>query len=385
MAAAATATATSLYKYTYTLGRSLYVPITSRCNSIPLPVTRGPGFVLPKSVAESLLHVRHAEVPNYSVGFDYSNDWLHNNEEEGGCDDDGRVEVPPYNLPLVNSLYEFHYDDIPRHLQRRREIFGTNRNTNPINEDKDDVQYAVVLDDNLQPSISTLVQEVTSRLVSSSEELASYNQVVIAGEGEPTLRMDALLAVARCVQSYNNNNNKQHQHRQQHLSKNNKHDDDTKPIYVRVVTNGLCYGIPNLGYSPYNKERDGVLIPMHRHVILRDMIEAGVSRLSVALNTSNRHEYDVLMEPSCHTGGGSSSSSSVAASEPKLFLPGVAHDIVCEFIMETTKLGMDVEITGIDRPDVDKLEMERLARLLMSVRPRNDQRSRNIRWRRYFE
>ena len=80
-AAAATATATSLYKYTYTLGRSLYVPITSRCNSIPLPVTRGPGFVLPESVAESLLHVRHAEVPNYSVGFDYSIDWLYNEEE----------------------------------------------------------------------------------------------------------------------------------------------------------------------------------------------------------------------------------------------------------------------------------------------------------------
>jgi len=44
-----------------------------------------------------------------------------------------------------------------------------------------------------------------------------------------------------------------------------------------------------------------------------------------------------------------------------------------------------VEITGIDRPDIDKVEMERLARLLLSVRPRKEQKRRMIRWRRYFD
>jgi hypothetical protein len=406
-------TASALYKYTYTLGRSLYVPITSRCNSIPLPVTRGPGFLLPRAVAESLLHVRNAEVPNYFVGSDYSIDWLNNSlvddddddekEEEGDESNDKRVEAPPYNLPLVNSLYEFFYGDISRHLQRRREIFGT---ANPnSDEEGEEHRYAAVLDDGLQPSISTLVNEVTSRLQQSKEstEEEQYNQVVIAGEGEPTMRMDALLAVARSVQSFNNQQQQHHDIVKSEKITNNSLSPpppSPPPLSVRVVTNGLCYGIPNLGYSPYNNERDGVLVPMHRHVILRDMIEAGVSRLSVALNTANRHEYDVLMQPCCHTGGGGGNNftngdnvlaaprggggdGSSAVEEPSLFLPGVAHDIVCEFIMETTKLGMDVEITGIDRPDVDKVEMEQLARLLLSVRPRKDKR-RMIRWRRYF-
>ncbi|KAL3758981.1 hypothetical protein ACHAWU_003052 [Discostella pseudostelligera] len=412
MAAATTvasAAATALYKYTYTLGRSLYVPITSRCNSIPLPVTRGPGFILPQSVATSLLHVRNDEVPNYNVGSGYWNNWLVKNvseeevEEEEMMVGDGRVEVPPYNLPLVNSLYEFHYGDIPRHLQRRREIFGS---VIPNTTDDDDENPKQVLDDRLQPSIESLVNEVTTRLRNQVVSEENYSQVVIAGEGEPTLRMDALLAVARSVKSFNK---QQHRAANKHAPT-SKHSKDASssspppPISVRVVTNGLCYGIPNLGYSPYNSERDGVLVPMHRHVILRDMIEAGVSRLSVALNTANRHEYDVLMEPTCHTGGGgggnnhfsdddagqargsgSGSRSSSAGAESPLFLPGVAHDIVCEFIMETAKLGMDVEITGIDRPDIDKVEMERLARLLLSVRPRKEQKRRMIRWRRYFD
>ena len=359
-------------------------------------------------MATSLLHVRNDEVPNYCVGTEYSNNWLLQNVPEEEYEGevmmmgDGRVEVPPYNLPLVNSLYEFHYGDIPRHLQRRREIFGS---VIPNTTDNDDENPKQVLGDRLQPSIESLVTEVTSRLrnqVSSEENLI---QVVIAGEGEPTLRMDALLAVAKSVQAFN----KQQQRPTNNHATATKHSKESSPqspppISVRVVTNGLCYGIPNLGYSPYNSERDGVLVPMHRHVILRDMIEAGVSRLSVALNTANRHEYDVLMEPCCHTGGGgnnqfsdddarqargsgggSSRSSSIAGTDQPLFLPGVAHDIVCEFIMETAKLGMDVEITGIDRPDIDKVEMERLARLLLSVRPRKEQKRRMIRWRRYFD
>ncbi len=358
-------------------------------------------------MAESLLHLRNAEVPNYYfVGSDHhsNDDWSNNysqvDEDDEESNGNRRLESPPYDLPLVNSLYEFHYGDISRHLQRRREIFGgtANPNSDEGGGEGEQQRYAAVLDDGLQPSISTLVNEVTSRLQQNHQASAEerYNQVVIAGEGEPTMRMDALLAVARSVQSFNN---QQQQHHHPPIGESEKIT-PPPPLSVRVVTNGLCYGIPNLGYSPYNSERDGVLIPMHRHVILRDMIESGVSRLSVALNTANRHEYDVLMEPCCHTGGGGSNRSSIgddvvlaasrgggggggsrAVEEP--FLPGVAHDIVCEFILETTKLGMDVEITGIDRPDVDKAEMEQLARLLLSVRPKKDQR-RMIRWRRYF-
>ncbi|KAL9186046.1 hypothetical protein ACHAXT_005284 [Thalassiosira profunda] len=345
MAAASTA-ATVLYKYTYTLGRALYVPLTHKCNSIPLPQTRGPGFLLPRSVADALVNVRNAEAPG-AVREDYYDGWA----------EDDRVGLPPYDAPLVNSLYEFG-DGISEQLQRRREITTSG--------DGD------VLDDKLRPSIATLVDEVTSRLDESSD---AFDQVVIAGEGEPTLRMDALLAVARSVKPFR-------------MQQDDTARKDQHPILpVRVITNGLCYGTPNLGYSQYNKDRDGSIVPMHRHVILRDMMEAGISRLSVALNTASRHEYDVLMEPTCYTGGGTIGSDESAATESNgesTLMPGTAHDIVCEFILEATKLGMDVEVTGIGRPEVDQTETNRLARMLLSVGPKY-KKKKLVRWRPYFD
>ncbi len=153
---------------------------------------------------------------------------------------------------------------------------------------------------------------------------------------------------------------------------------------MRVITNGLCYGVSNLGYSPYNVERYGYVLPVHRHAILRDMIDAGVSRMSVALNTANRHEYDVLMEPRCTMMGGVGKG---GGGEGHMLKPGTAHDMVCELIVEASRVGMDVEITGIDRPGIDKAETERLARLLMSARRGGGggQRRSPVRWRRYFE
>eukprot|EP00804_Cyclotella_cryptica_P007715 CCRYP_001334-RA/>CCRYP_001334-RA protein AED:0.39 eAED:0.39 QI:0/-1/0/1/-1/1/1/0/65 len=57
--------------------------------------------------------------------------------------------------------------------------------------------------------------------------------------------------------------------------------------------------------------------------------------------------------------------------------------MVCEFILEVAKVGMAVEIMGIDRPDVDKVETDRLVRLLLSVADKS-KRSK-VRWRKYFQ
>jgi hypothetical protein len=298
-------------------------------------------------VAESLVNVRNVELPGCVV--DYFRDY---------DIDEERVFLPPYDLPLVNSLYKQQQqqnggggssDELKEHLRQRK----------PTNVgSRDEVgETCIVTDDGLRPSISTIINEVRSRLDTSTVE---YDQVVIAGEGEPTLRMDAILAISRAVTRENSDDNSS--------SKNKMH----KHPALRVITNGLCYGIPNLGYSPNNLARVGTLIPIHRHAILRDMTDVGITRLSVALNTANRHEYDVLMEPSCHTGGS--------------VRPGAAHDLVCELIIEATKIGMDVEITGIDRPGIDKIETERLARMLLSVRKGDSHPRRSaVRWRRYFD
>lgn len=213
--------------------------------------------------------------------------------------------------------------------------------------------------------------------------------------------MDALLAIARTVQSFN---------RQQQQQNNDQ--ESTRQVNVRLITNGLCYSIPHLGYSNNNNNNPNkIVLPKLRYTILRDLIDAGVSRISVALNTANRHEYDVLMQPACYTGGGmiltdddgngggnnnnhtnANTTASSSSSFPPM-MPGTAHDLICEFIMDATKLGMDVEITGVDRPEIDKLEMERLARLLLSVAPKDrkkmkgraGQRRSVVRWRPYFE
>ncbi|KAL3804476.1 hypothetical protein HJC23_002515 [Cyclotella cryptica] len=155
-----------------------------------------------------------------------------------------------------------------------------------------------VMDHKIRPS-STLIDEVISRLDSNSYDNTttspSFDQVVIAGEGEPTLRIDALLAVSRQIQS----------HRMERRT-------------------GRSHCIVK---------------------VLHDMMEAGISCISVALNTANRHEYD--------------------------------------FILEVAKVGMAVEIMGIDRPDVDKVETDRLVRLLLSVADKS-KRSK-VRWRKYFQ
>jgi hypothetical protein len=49
---------------TYFLGKSLYIPLTSRSNCYTLPETRGPGFTLPRAVVASLLRVREYEARN---------------------------------------------------------------------------------------------------------------------------------------------------------------------------------------------------------------------------------------------------------------------------------------------------------------------------------
>ncbi len=247
--------------------------------------------------------------------------------------------------------------------------------------------------------------------------------------------MDALLAIARTVQSFNReqqiqhystNSNNSNDENSNNNSNGNDGEQQPREIPVRVITNGLCYSIPNFGYSYNNSssnnnntsnEKENFLQPKLRYKILRDLIEAGVSRLSVALNTSNRHEYDILMQPACYTGGGmitttevlndedvhtdmrksSSNSSNSNNNNELMMMPGTAHDLTCEFIMDATKLGIDVEITGVDRPGIDKVEMERLARLLLSVGPkknndnnkmkkkrRNGRRGGAVRWRPYF-
>ena len=163
----------NLHKYTYRLGRSLYIPLTSKCNSIPLPVSRGPNFILGKDVIDVLLSFRRAD------GFVDDN---HNNNDSSNRewstpgsdnDDDDRVSLPEYNLPLVTSLYPPPTSCLSH---QHDDGGGERKKKNEVKEEEDDL---------LEPSIASLVEEVKSHL--HVDDDYALHEVCIAGEGEVSL------------------------------------------------------------------------------------------------------------------------------------------------------------------------------------------------------
>ena len=97
------------------------------------------------------------------------------------------------------------------------------------------------------PAISDLVDEIQSRL-----QETSFDSVVIAGEGEPTLRLDDLLDLAQQLHRRN------------------------AKIPIRLITNGLVTTRLNVAQT---------------------LAEHGVSKVSVALMTADAHQYQQLMQP----------------------------------------------------------------------------------------
>jgi len=182
----------NLHKYTYRLGRSLYIPLTSKCNSIPLPVSRGPNFILGRDVVDVLLDFRRAGFvdDNHNVdggaggGAAAGAGGINNNEKRrtlrNDSDDDDRVSLPEYNLPLVTSLYP----PTP-YLSHQHNDDGDEKRKNEVTKEEDDL---------LEPSIDSLVEEVKSHL---HVDDCALHEVCIAGEGEVSLY--TRVCCKRCV------------------------------------------------------------------------------------------------------------------------------------------------------------------------------------------
>eukprot|EP00592_Proboscia_alata_P013082 CAMPEP_0194388636 /NCGR_PEP_ID=MMETSP0174-20130528/99639_1 /TAXON_ID=216777 /ORGANISM="Proboscia alata, Strain PI-D3" /LENGTH=212 /DNA_ID=CAMNT_0039180117 /DNA_START=343 /DNA_END=981 /DNA_ORIENTATION=- len=185
-------------------------------------------------------------------------------------------------------------------------------------------------------STETLLQSLSNQ---------PFDAFVLAGEGEPTLRLPAILALADFIRGK--------------LSSSNQ-------IPIRVVTNGLTYAIPE--YYIGESCVDPIL----------QMKDAGVTSLSVALMTASPSQYDDLMKPVELTRL-KNKIQLKWRSNSKEYLQNEAvraHDLVCEFIHSAVLAGFDVEVTGVDRPDVDKFKAEALA-LHLGV-------TKQFRWRPYF-
>jgi hypothetical protein len=146
----ATAAAATPPLFTYRISHNqkpnsdtLYVPLTSFCNAITLPQTRGPNFVLPSEVVAALCRVRDAECgteqwKHWCLWLDYQD--------------------TPQKLPLASEATGSRVARIPSSCQR--------------------------------PTVQELVDEVQVQV--SGKPNVDWN-VVVAGEGEPTLRLDALI------------------------------------------------------------------------------------------------------------------------------------------------------------------------------------------------
>eukprot|EP00978_Attheya_sp_CCMP212_P047532 scaffold421707_cov43-Attheya_sp.AAC.1 len=182
-------------------------------------------------------------------------------------------------------------------------------------------------EDGHYPLVKDLVAEVQQHLEGDVVR-REYESLVIAGEGEPTLRANALRAVAEAAS----------QHRQR-VGMN---------FPIRVVTNGLIHTVPSSSMT------------MKDQRIVTMMKAAGVSGVSVALMTGDPKQYLQFMLPCLLT----------------TTTPEDPHGVVCDFIREAIDAGLDVECTGVNRPEVDQPLAEELAQKL-GVTER-------FRWRPYF-
>eukprot|EP00934_Nitzschia_sp_Nitz4_P000522 Nitzschia sp. Nitz4//scaffold36_size144017//49171//49953//NITZ4_003081-RA/size144017-processed-gene-0.229-mRNA-1//1//CDS//3329549441//522//frame0 len=257
---------------TYMLGHSLYVPLTSHSNTLTLPATRGPNFLLPRDVVSSLCRVRDLE-----SGTDRWSKWFLENEK---MTDEPKMMLPhDHHEPTGSTLLE-------------------------AASHGDEARY---------PTTQQLVGEVQSRL--SCDKLA-IESIVLGGEGEPTLRMDDLVDFVTAVRQLQN---------------------PTMAVVpkIRLTTNGCVL-------SPETQVRQ-----------LRDV---GVSAVSVALMTADSAMFDKLMKPTFGLEQG--------------------HRRVCDFIQASVQAGLEVETTGVDRPDVDKAATEALSQSLGVTSP--------FRWRPFF-
>lgn len=164
--------------------------------------------------------------------------------------------------------------------------------------------------------VDALKEEIDQVLSANNDKPES---LVFAGEGEPTLCMEELCDLSRTFFS--------------------------RVPTIRVITNGLIV------------EQDTA----------QRLKDSGVTAISIALMTANPNQYHQLMKPMLLR---HDSSSTCEQSTD-------AHFIVCEFIRQALRCNLKVEVTGVDRPDVDKDATQQLASSLGVSNP--------IRWRPYFD
>jgi len=146
-----------------------------------------------------------------------------------------------------------------------------------------------------------ILEEVACRLSSSSSSsspIGNIDGIAFAGEGEPTLKPAELLYLSRKIRNSFSSLQK-----------------------IRVVTNGIVHESAVELFRSY-----------------------GINSVSVALMTSDPIRYGKIMGTSALE-----NNLDTRLDREKLS----CHNLVCRFIASAVKNGLDVEVTGVQRADVD--------------------------------
>ena len=319
----------SSYSYfTYTLNNALYVPFTSRCTTRQtLPSTRGPNFLMPSEAVASLCRLRDVErqLEGCSPKWEPWCQWLDTVEYA--------QKLPNPMEPLMELPIGEPSPFLPGEDGRRPTVSELWKELEPIFADKDTDQES---DDNKQ-------------------HISNISSIVIAGEGEPLLRLSSLLQLVKTI-------------RQTERNKNMK-----QPMSLRINTNGLVrWTVDDFSeiLKDYNtgKENDDTTSKaiLDAANVPELLYKAGINVVSVAIMTHDANQYNELMGP---------------------IVPD-AHAHVCRFVQQAVSIQklqqendnspqpFHVELTAVDRSDVDKKKTQKFVESLGVTAP--------IRWRPYF-
>jgi 4Fe-4S single cluster domain len=278
--------------FTYFVGGrgSLYIPLTSYCNARTLPETRGPNFRLPQVVVAALCAVRDAE--RQQSRWRPWCQWL-------------LLQDTPQKLPPPQ------------------------RTPSPSLNDHD---LALALDlTKCRPTVDELLAEIDEvmRMENGGEDGVVPKDIVIAGEGEPTLALDKLLELLSRI-------------RQNHQN-----------VSIRINTNGLI-ALSSSSSTKNNQEK-----------LLQHAQQLSGIAFSVPIMTNDPHLYGTLMD-----------------------VDSTQHAVMLDFVRQAVALQLAVEITAVDRPElVDRISTERLAREILGVVVNDDTGAATdsvVRWRPYF-
>ena len=148
---------------------------------------------------------------------------------------------------------------------------------------------------NEEPSISLILHELKQVLF-----LKNWKEIVFCGFGEPTERLDCLLAVTKWIKK--------------HYS---------RPVSIRLNTNG----------------HGNVLNP--RRNVVKELKAAGVEKVSVSLNADMEETYNEICKPQF----------------------AGAYDKVLEFI-QNSKEELETEVTAVTTPEINLEEIRKIAKEL---------------------